>query len=620
MDDTPPPLQAPIPGAVPSSPFGAPPGVSGGFGSRTAAAPGRPADDPQKREASDKSYALAKEFEESLPADAREHRLAVYRLDPKTGFKKGHRPVSHILFSQVKEMRLQTAEGKGALENFILTTVGKGLYSCEPVTAHGQRLEKLAAFTVATSSEYNRVSTTEDPIDGDDAPRSSFGRRGRGRNRDEDDGDDEGDDRGTVDVKDMVDGFRQLSSETAGTAANSSNNMLQMMLLMSKEQRQADEARRREEREEERRREDKVRDERRIDEERRRTDEDRRRDERRAEERKEEERRREDREREAKAAESRMTMLTGLVTTLAPILGEVFKPKKDETLALVLGKVLDNSGQQSATKELITGMREMQTIGAQVQMEGAKSAMAMQSTMMAEMMKQAISMSRERPEVESAGGSWKDPNALAALMGSAASLMGQLLPKSAPAAPAGTAPALPAPQQPGQPAPTAPSGGAELPTGMEAVVRSMIAMQTGMDASGKPLTQEQQQLAVNIIFDEMPDDLAQAIATGDQAAISRISQPTILANPRYIQWVSQPDVQAWLGKFLTDLRPEVARMLADEAAEANAAAKPPAPPTAPAVVQVPTPPAPLQFPTQSPAPEAIPNAAAQPVGDDGAPV
>lgn len=581
MDDTPPPLAAPIPGAVPSaSPFGAPPAVGGGFGQRQIAAPGRPAEDPAKREQADRNYAAAKEFEDALPADARENRLAVYRLRPSTGFKVGHRPIGHILYSVVKDMKLSSPDNKGALENYCLTHFGKGLYSCEPVNAHGTRLEKLAAFTVATHEEYTRVTNPEDPLDGEDQPRRGFGNRGRNRSRDDDDDGDDGGE-GSVDVKDLVDGFRQAATETKAAESNSSQSMLQIMLLMSKEQRQADEQRRRDERQEEQRREDKEREARRADDERRRADEERRRDERRTEEKKEDERRREDREREAKAAESRLTMLSGLFTAAVPLLQKLFEPKKDETLGLVLSKVLDNSSQQSATKELMAGMREVQTINAQVQVEGMKSTMAMQQTMNQEFMKQAIAIAREKPEGD-AGGSWKDPNAIAALMGSAAQFIGQIMPPRSAGPAAIAAPAGAAAPQPGAPAAT---GAPDLPTGMEAVVRSLIALQSGMDANGRPLTSDQQQLAYNILLDEMPDDLAQAISTGDQAGISRISQPVIASNPRYIAWVSQPDVQQWLGKFLTDLRPQVAEMLKEEAAEDQAQSQPAAatpPPAAPA--------------------------------------
>lgn len=597
MDDTPPPLATPLPGAVPSSPFGAPPSVAGGFGSRPVRAPGHPSDDPAKREAADRTYAAAREFEELLPTDARENRLAVFRLDPRTGFKRGHRPVGTVLASKVKELRLSSPEGQGALENHLLTSYGKGLYSCEPVNAHGQRLEKLAAFTVATSPEYLRVSNPDDPIDDQDEPRTGFGKRGRGKSRADDDDEDD-DDRGQVDVRDMMDGFKEMRSSEAAANANSKGSMLEIMLLMSKEQRQADETRRRDERDEERKRDDKTREDRRIEEE-------RKRDERKAEERREDERRkdaderrREDRQREEKAAEMRLTMLSGLITAAMPILQKILEPKKDDLLGTVLGKVLDNSGQQNATKELIAGMREVQTVNAQVQVEGMKSTMAMQNTMNQEFMKQAIAMARERPEASDAGGSWKDPNALAALMGGVGSLMGQLFPgRAAGAAPAGT-PAIAAPQPGQQTAPAAPQQ-QTIPTGMDAVVRSLIALQTGMDAQGRPLTIEQQQLAYNIVFEEMPDDLAQAISTGDQAAISRISQPIIVANARYVQWVSQPEVQAWLGKFMLELKPQVAQMLKDEADEAAAAARPVE------SAQVQPQPQPTPAPVATPAPEPV---------------
>src|SRR5580658_3888062 len=103
MDDAPQPLAAPIPGAVPSG-FGSPPQL-GQFPAQVRA-PGRPPEDAQKRETADANYAAMKEFEGNLPPDAKEHRLMIYKLDHRTGFKRHHRPVGYLLQSQVKEMNL----------------------------------------------------------------------------------------------------------------------------------------------------------------------------------------------------------------------------------------------------------------------------------------------------------------------------------------------------------------------------------------------------------------------------------------------------------------------------------------------------------------------------------
>jgi len=585
MDDL---LGASPPGAQSSSaPPGAPPPPPG-----APRAPGRPARDPEQRAASDERYAKMKEFEDRLPKAAREMRVAVYECRRGTESKASARPIDRILYSDWDELDLREED---ALRDYLTERYGPGRYYMEPQDAHNRKLDKLPSWVVNAYEDEDDMD-----IGDDDAPRG----RGRGRTLrrrafvdDYDGGDDplvEADPLASrANIADALTMQARSLHEQQQDAAKEQSSMLQTMMLM---QQQQDQARREEERRREELREERRREEQREERERERLraeQEERRREEEREERRREEERlRREHQERmeadrrawEAQVQQQNKKM--ELMVAALPVLQKMFEPKTDPMLAqmmqrmteggdktdptqmLLLKHVLEKNGQNDSMQTMVSGLSEMSKMSSQLMSEQVRSLMQTTNEINQESIKQALSAARR-------GGDDGDDKGMMGQVVEALSNAGGLVdmlsgkgqdvpqppqvPQSQMGYPQQHQPMPQAQQQPPPPPPQGPAvqgqipeGAPPVPTGIEAVGGSLIAISRQEYQS----EQEYQQL-IAFMLSEMPHNLRVAVAESDEDQIFQICSETFMGNAELRQWIAQPGVSDWLRQYLRQLAPLV---------------------------------------------------------------
>lgn len=538
-----------------------------------------------------------KEIEASLPPRAKEYRFAIFPVRPGTEHKATHRPLKTILWSDWKNEGL---EDDGALASYLERILGPGRYLIEPRDAHGKRVEKLAAFTIATDEEEEADMYDYDDDEMDMMPARGGRRRNRRRRGYTEDlpylpPDDDDDDpvESRANVADMLSEQARLQSREREQVTRSSNDMVNTMLLMNQQTQRREDERRAEERRREEALAEARREEARREDDRRRDEERRREEARREDLRREEERRAEERRREEDRANQRMQLMMGSFTAAIPLLQKMFEPKnnnnntlletiiaktmeprEDATHALLLKHVLDKSQGDQSINQVIQGMANVSKATVDMLQQQFSSMQGVTSEMYQSAMKRALDVAMKNPHATE-----EDRGVLGQIldiMGGAGELLGnlrgaqpqQMIPGMVPGQPMpgqpmpqqmmpGQVPGqMPVQQQQQQPAPGEQVETMEdIPTGIRAVGACLMAIQQGQYQD-----QAQYQNLLALMIREMPGEVRQAVATNDEATVMTQCGQAFAADPDLRAWITSPGVVHWLREFLGQLAPQIESM------------------------------------------------------------
>ena len=549
MDDLqqPPPDLPPLPGAP------APP-----------RAQGRPPADPGARAASDRRYAALLEMESILPAKAKDARFAVFRARANDT-KAATRPAMRILTTTWRDMGL---DDPGALASYLQEKLGPGRYLIEPQDAHNQRLTKLPAWIQATDEESEGGVMVEE----EDEPGMPTLRRGWAHRPSEDEGEDPEDltpQERSTNAMDFLTTSVRLQNEQTKENAMQAQSMLQSMLVLNQQaedRRREAEAERRKEEADARRREDERREERRREErlaEEHRREEDRKRDEERREERKL------DIQRQIEASNKRLELVMGAVSALVPVIAKVLDRKEDPmqsailafltkdktadpTQIMLLKHILDKSQSGDHLTTMVQSMGEMSKMSSSMMAEQMKSMFLTMNQFQQEAMKKVMAMALANPHIDEEEKSTFQ-QVMEAISGASSLITGLTGGQQAPPQPQPLP--MPQPQQMLQPLPVPlPAPQQEqpppLPMGIAGVGACLMTIQQKQYPD-----QATYQKVVEMLIDNMPDDLRQAVVDGDEAKIVEQCVPVFQQEPELKAWVMQPDMFDWIRSFLSDLVP-----------------------------------------------------------------
>ena len=581
------------PGSPPAS--AVPPTAHPPPASTTARAPGRPARSAEQRAEADARYQQILEVQKALPARAREVRMAIFEARPGTGHKGHHLPLKTILFEQWKEAGLAD---EGALASWLEENLGPGLYLVETRDAHNKRIDKIPNFTIATDEEAN-MAYDDDYDENEDVmivPRHGRRRRRRRRRYTEDvpyEVDDEEEDviEARSNIADMLTEQARLQAKERETTTRSTTDTMSLIMQMQHSQNEArerlvrDERAREERRSEERRQEMRLEEERRREE--RRTEEDRRRDERkleeerRREERKaEEERRREERLRDENRSQSRMQTTLAAVTAAIPVILKMIEgkpntlqeavlakvmapPATDPNQTLLLKHILDKNQGEQSIQSMIGSIVEMQRATGSIMTEQMRGAMTTQAEMSQALTKRVLDMALNNPNVTE-----EDKGTLGQLMDIISGASGIINNLTGPGQQSQPVPMMPQPVAmiPGAPQPDQVSMQQvgpvqqqvpvmETPTGIRAVGACLMTIQAQAYQ-----TQEQYQEILAFMVSEMPDEVRQAVAAGDEMTVLSLCAQTFEADPELKAWITAPNTVQWVRQFLSQLAPQIEQM------------------------------------------------------------
>lgn len=511
-------------------------------------APGRPSEDPVRNVERDRQHAESMKFLDSLPKEARENRILIYRLRPDGRTKAESRHIGLILQSDFEAEGLKDSQ---LLKEYLVSNFGEGRYLCEPADNRNVIMPKIPAWPVDTPHHEESMNDDDDKTP-----------RGRRRDPDEDgadfDPDDEGDPRTrAMSVHDLVESSQERAAAERASQENAMTTLMSTMMMQQQQQREEDRRREEARREEERRADDRRREERKAEEERRR--EERQADEARRREEREEERKREDR----KAADR-----NALITAVVPVLATLLAPKpKDDTMGLLLAKLLEpkpadpivtmlltktleKDGQNSGIQTMLAGMAEVQKMTSQLSAEAMKTTMATQGEMQATLVKKALEMATTMHKVNPTAEA--EPGTFDKAMGMIAQILPLLNQAPAPAAPTPlpieqVAQVVSPQEQPmanPQPAPAV----APDPVGLPAVAKCLWALE-----QRKYQNDDQRQQLMAYLLQQMTPELRAAVANKDEASITQIMTPVFMADETLMQWILTPSAAPFIKQVVDEL-------------------------------------------------------------------
>ncbi len=572
-----------------------------GFPGQQQRSPGRPNADPEQQKQRDRMSAAMAELEGALPKQAKETRFHIFKLVRRSGtwIKSSSKPTLKIYLSEWKEEGLGESD---ALRGYLQGKLGPGCYQITACDAHGNSMPRVPSWTEDLYQEGDAMTDSREPR-GRSRGRGRF-RRGGGAGRDPrdlddgfDDGFDEFDDfdddfyppprggrgDGIMDFIETTKSGEKAAAVAAAAAATaqaqSQNDTMKMIMLQSQQQREADDRRRSEEQQ----RQDRAREDRRADEARL---EERRREERRDDERRRDEERKVDREREERKASERGQMIQAMIATVVPALTGLMAPKKDDTMSVVLAKVLEpkpqdpilatllaklleGTNQKGGLDSMLEGLVKMQSVGSDLQAKQMSNIMTTSQELQSKLMIQALAAAKG-----SGDEGWFDK--LTKLL---PALPGIIAAANPPAAAAPVAPRQIA-QQPA-PAPVQPVTVAQVQpqpqqvTGYEVVARTIIALH-----QRQYTTETERQQIVDALVAHAPHELKLAIANGDQNGIITLCTPTFTGNPNYLAWLGTEGAVDFIMNTAAGLQPMFAAQLGVILEAPPAAEVPPAAPEA----------------------------------------
>ena len=539
----------------------------------------------------DARYQSIQDLISALPAQARENRIAIYRARPDGRFRNSRPPIKELLQSEFIEEGLGETE---TLKTWVSEKLGPGQWWLEAHDNAGHKIEKIPGWCVDTRMDEDMQ---EDGFSDDDLldQRPARGRRGsrdryRLRYADGEDDDDDLDDlveRGNpkssrANVVDFVVGSAAAKAAEAQAAVRSQSDLMSSLMLIQ-QQNQAEAARREEERrreEKEERRREEERDERRREAEREKREREAEAERRRYEERLEERKRDEDRrDRELKAqieaGTKRTEMMLSLISAAmgSPLLLNMInrKHEKDPMLDTLLQATLARSNDSGAMGAIVTAMTEASKAGTSIMMEQMRSAITSMTEVQQMMLKQAMKTAMANPNL---GDEEKSTfsQVMEAIQG-ASSIVSSLTANRQSAPPAQTFQALQQPtqqmpQQPQQqtqalPAPAqaqqaqqAPVATEPEPVGIEAVVHGLVTL-----ADGGVTSATDQNSLVFLILQEMPEDLGQAIVTGDEERVLSLCLPVIQSDQELYTWFATSGNIDKVRGVINGLRPHIQQAL-----------------------------------------------------------
>jgi len=504
-----------------------------------------------------------------------------------TEHKATHRPVKTILWS---EWQSEGLEDDGALASYLERTIGSGRYLIEPRDAHGKRVEKLATFTISTDEEEDDDMAYYD--DDDDMIMIPRGGRRRRRRRGftedlpyvpEEDDDDPVETRSNI--ADMLTEQARLQARERESSHRTSNDMVQTMLFLSQQDKEAQERRREEDRRQEAAREQLKREEWRREEDRRaeekRREEERQREERRREDDRRAEERRQADERSAQRLQMTMAafqaaipliqkMLEGKPNTLMEtILAKSMEPKEDATQALLLKHVLDKSQGEQSINSVINGMASVSKATVDMLQQQFASMQGVTSEMYQTAMKRALDVAMKNPHATE-----EDKGVLGQVM-EIMSGAGDLLSNLRGGQPPQQQPMMQVPlqqvplqqvplqqvplqqppmQQPPMQQPPMQQPQADL-TPLQTVGGCLMTIHAQAYQS-----QDQYLELLSLLVKEMPTEVRQALANGDETTVLSLCAPTFGADPELKAWITSPGTMDWLRQFLAQLSPQVEQM------------------------------------------------------------
>lgn len=531
-----------------------------------------------------------KALEAGLPAEAREYRIGVYEARRGMDAKASHRPLERILWPKWEELGLQDVS---ALRSYLEERHGSGRYYLEPQDAHNRRLDRLPAWTITTDEDEDM-----DEYDDDDHPRRRGGggwhRRSSGRRRPYVDDYDDDDDpilagnfgadpvAERASIADLLTvQAKQAAAEKEAASKGQSDMMSTILLLQSQQaeaQRRADE-----------KREEQMREERRLErerEERRREEENRRWEEKLEERRREEARQAEQTRIMMEASNKKTETMVALVTAGLPLIQKLFEPKSDPVTQALLAKtteekgtdpvmmmllknMLDKQNGNESMQQMIASMGEMSRMSSQLMTEQMKNMLTTTNDLNSQVIKRALDLAMDNPHATD-----EDKGMLGQIveaLGSASSLVDAFGGgKQPPQQGAHLPPQQQHPQHPPQPH----SGDSQQPQGAtqgdQVPAQSSIPQPRGIEAVGGVMmavyakaysTEQEYQQLISFMLSEMPDNLRQAVAAGDESSIIEICTPAFLENAELRGWITTEGVADWIRAFLQQLQPLVAESM-----------------------------------------------------------
>ncbi len=542
--------------------------------------PGRPNADPELQKQRDRLSAVRAAVDEMLPKQAKEARFHIYRLVRRNGtwLKVSSKPIAKIYLSEWSELGLKESD---TLREHLKATYGVGSYQITCCDAHSNPISQVPSWTEDLYQHGDDFMNDDLGSRGGRRSRGRFSRGGRGRDMDIDPrdldliddrfDDDDLDDyypeprggRGSgimdfIETTKSGDKAAAAAAVAAATAsAQSQNDTMKMILLTSQQQRDADDRRR----SEETARQDRAREERRV--------EDNRLEERRREERKEEETRRAeerrvDREREDRRATERQQTLAGIITAAVSVLPGLLSPKKDDTMGVLLAKLvepkpqdpimltlitkmLEGSNQKGGLDAMLEGMVKMQAVGTEIQAKQMTGMMQTQQDLQAKLMTQILTSAKASGDEGVFDKIIKALPALAPLL-AAANQQPAAAPAVQPRPIAATQPQV----APAQPATIAP----QAPAGYDVVARAIIALH-----QKQYTTETERQQIMDALAQNAPHELKVAIAQGDQTTIISLCTPTFTSNTNYMAWLQVEGALDFIMATAAGLQPMFAQQL-----------------------------------------------------------
>lgn len=553
--------------------------------------PGRPNGNPEAQAQRDRQSQAMTELEGMLPKQAKETRFHIYRLINRSGswMKATSKPATKIYSSEWRELGLTETD---TLRAFLREKLGPGCYQITACDAHGNPMPRIPSWTEDLYNEGDSMSDLPNDMRGRGGRgRGRFRRGGRGRGRGDmemidDDLDDDFDDDDYMDdypprrgegIMDFIETTKATdkaaaaaASAQAQAAAQGQQDTMRMLLMQSQQQRDADERRRADEAT----REDRRREERRTEELRL---EERRREERAVEERRREEERRIDREREDRRATERTQLIGGLISAAIPTITSLLSPKKDDTMAVVLGKLLepkpqdplmatllakimDSANSKTGIDQMLAGMAKVQEVGATMQAKQMESVMNTSQELQSKLMQQVLANLKNGGGDESVFDKiLKGLPALAPLITAATAQQQPATQQLIAQQPQQVQQAAPRPAPQPAPAPAAPPAAppqSEMPQGYDLVAQVMIALHTK-----RYTTEAERGQLLDLLATNAPAELKHAIASGDQGSVMSLCAPTFTGNPTYMSWLGTEGAMDFITNTAAGLQPQFAAQL-----------------------------------------------------------
>jgi len=332
----------PAPGAVPQAPSHSAP-------------VGRPSADPDRQSERAETSAAVSRLMKTLPRQATDYKIAIFRLRGRTGRHAEPRPCTTILISDLEEAAESGYDSDSYIQETLDEKVGSGRYLCVPQDAHGTKVKKAASWEVTVGEEDDEMrdgwGDEEDtevfpggvpgmqggfPFPGaQQAPNNPYGPPNNPYGSPPPPPPGGGDT-----PPGMLSEVRAILDSQRSTEGGGMSSMIAMMMQQQQsqsEQQRLHEERMREERE---RRESERRDE-----ERRWREEERQREERRE-------------QREQQARNERLQLLATLAPAVMPLLQKMMDKPKDEITPILLTKLVDGDKGRDHLHEIMQVMGE----------------------------------------------------------------------------------------------------------------------------------------------------------------------------------------------------------------------------------------------------------------------